>query len=108
MFEDGIASRPFSLKSGGFNGSCNLERKFRNNWRCMDIATDLMINEEIREREVRVVNQNGEQLGIMPTAQALELAEQQELDLVNIAPNARPPVCKLMDYGKYRFEMSKK
>ena len=69
---------------------------------------DLMINEEIREREVRVVNQNGEQLGIMPTAQALELAEQQELDLVNIAPNAHPPVCKLMDYGKYRFEMSKK
>ena len=67
-----------------------------------------MINEEIREREVRVVNQNGEQLGIMPTAQALELAEQQELDLVNIAPNAHPPVCKLMDYGKYRFEMSKK
>ena len=69
---------------------------------------DLMINEEIREREVRVVNQNGEQLGIMPTAQALQLAEEQELDLVNIAPNARPPVCKLMDYGKYRFEMSKK
>ncbi|MBQ3080406.1 MAG: translation initiation factor IF-3 [Clostridia bacterium] len=68
----------------------------------------MMINEEIRDREVRVVNQEGEQLGIMPTAQALALAEEQELDLVKIAPNARPPVCKLMDYGKYRFEMSKK
>lgn len=69
---------------------------------------DLMINEEIRDREVRVVNQQGEQLGIMPTVQALKLAEEQQLDLVNIAPQAKPPVCKLMDYGKYRFEMSKK
>jgi len=72
------------------------------------LINDLMINEEIRDREVRVVNQEGEQLGIMLTAQALALAEEQELDLVKIAPNARPPVCKLMDYGKYRFEMSKK
>lgn len=72
------------------------------------LINDLMINEEIRDREVRVVNQQGEQLGIMPTAQALKLAEEQQLDLVNIAPAARPPVCKLMDYGKYRFEMSKK
>ena len=69
---------------------------------------DLMINEEIRDREVRVVNSQGEQLGIMPTAQALKLAEEMQLDLVNIAPAAHPPVCKLMDYGKYRFEMSKK
>ena len=69
---------------------------------------DLMINEEIRDREVRVVNSQGEQLGIMPTAQALKMAEDMQLDLVNIAPAARPPVCKLMDYGKYRFEMSKK
>ena len=67
-----------------------------------------MINEEIRDREVRVVNSQGEQLGIMPTAQALKLAEEMQLDLVNIAPAAHPPVCKLMDYGKYRFEMSKK
>ena len=74
----------------------------------MCLINDLMINEEIRDREVRVVNQEGEQLGIMLTTQALALAEEQELDLVKIAPNARPPVCKLMDYGKYRFEMSKK
>ena len=66
-----------------------------------------MINEEIRDREVRVVDQDGAQLGIMPTRQALELAEEKQLDLVKIAPNARPPVCKLMDYGKYRFEQSK-
>jgi len=67
-----------------------------------------MINEEIREREVRVVNEQGEQLGIMPTAQALKLAEEKQLDLVNIAPSAKPPVCKLMDYGKFRFEQGKK
>ena len=67
-----------------------------------------MINEEIRDREVRVVDQNGEQLGVMPTRQALELAEEKQLDLVKIAPQARPPVCKLMDYGKYRFEQSKR
>ena len=67
-----------------------------------------MINEEIRDREVRVVDQNGEQLGVMSSRQALELAEERQLDLVKIAPQARPPVCKLMDYGKYRFEQSKR
>ncbi|MBQ8087403.1 MAG: translation initiation factor IF-3 [Clostridia bacterium] len=67
-----------------------------------------MINEEIRDREVRVVDQNGEQLGVMPIRQALEKAEEMQLDLVKIAPQARPPVCKIMDYGKYRFEQSKK
>jgi translation initiation factor IF-3 len=67
-----------------------------------------MINEEIRDREVRVVDQNGEQLGVMSSRQALELAEERQLDLVKIAPTARPPVCKLMDYGKYRFEQSKR
>ena len=75
--------------------------------RCIRI-NDLMINEEIRDREVRVVDQNGEQLGIMPTRQALEMAEERQLDLVKIAPQARPPVCKFMDYGKWRFEQSKK
>ena len=67
-----------------------------------------MINEEIRDREVRLVDQNGAQLGIMPTRQALELAEERQLDLVKIAPTARPPVCKFMDYGKFKFEQSKK
>ena len=75
--------------------------------RCIPI-NDLMINEEIRDREVRVVDQNGEQLGIMPIRQALNLADERELDLVKIAPQAKPPGCKLMDYGKYRFEQSKR
>jgi len=66
-----------------------------------------MINQEIRDREVRLVDQNGTQLGVMSSRQALELAEEQQLDLVKIAPQAKPPVCKLMDYGKYRFEQSK-
>lgn len=78
-----------------------------NYWRCISI-NELMINEEIRDREVRVVDQNGEQLGVMSARQALELAEEKQLDLVKIAPQARPPVCKLMDYGKYRFEQSKR
>ena len=67
-----------------------------------------MINDEIRDREVRVVDQNGEQLGVMSSKDALALADERQLDLVKIAPQARPPVCKLMDYGKYRFEQSKK
>ena len=67
-----------------------------------------MINEEIRDREVRVIDQNGEQLGVMPTRAALELADEKQLDLVKIAPTAKPPVCKIMDYGKYRFEQSKR
>ncbi len=67
-----------------------------------------MINEEIRDREIRLIDQNGEQLGIMLTRQALDLAEEKQLDLVKIVPQAKPPVCKLMDYGKYRFEQSKR
>lgn len=78
------------------------------NRRCIDINKDLVINEEIRDREVRVVGAGGEQLGVMPIRQALDLADEKELDLVKIAVNAYPPVCKLMDYDKYRFEQSKK
>ena len=76
--------------------------------RCIYINTDLMINEEIRDREVRLIDQNGEQLGVMPTRKALELAEEAGLDLVKIVPNAKPPVCKLMDYDKHRYEQSKR
>ena len=79
----------------------------KQDWEVLGI-NDLMINEEIRDREVRVVDQNGEQLGVMSSREALALAEERQLDLVKIAPQARPPVCKLMDYGKYRFEQSKK
>ena len=67
-----------------------------------------MINEEIRDREVRLISADGEQLGVMPTRQALEMAEQAGLDLVKIAANAQPPVCKLMDYDKHRYEQSKR
>ncbi len=74
----------------------------------MDIAVDLMINEEIRDREVRVINENGEQLGVMLTPKALALAEERGLDLAAIQPNARPPVCKLLDYDKYRYEQSRR
>ena len=74
----------------------------------MDIATELMINEEIRDREVRLIDENGEQLGVMPTHKALELAEERGLDLAKIQPMAKPPVCKLLDYDKYRYEQSRR
>ena len=68
----------------------------------------MQINEDIRDREVRVVTDGGEQLGIMSAKEALKKAEERNLDLVKISPNAKPPVCKIMDYGKYRFEQSKR
>lgn len=74
----------------------------------MNINTDLMINDEIRDREVRLIGQDGQQLGVMPIKQAMDLAEQAQLDLVKIVPTSKPPVCKLMDYDKYRFEQSKR
>jgi translation initiation factor IF-3 len=67
-----------------------------------------MINEEIRDPEVRLIGENGDQLGIVDVRAAQKMADEKELDLVKIAPNSVPPVCKLMDYGKYRFEMSKR
>ncbi len=73
----------------------------------MDI-NEPMINEEIRDREVRVISADGTQLGVMATRAAIELAEQQGLDLVKIVPTAQPPVCKLMDYDKHRYEQSKR
>lgn len=82
-----------------------------NNRRCFHIGTnskETQINEEIRDKEVRVIADDGEQLGIMSAAAALELAEGKNLDLVKIAPMAQPPVCKIMDYGKFRFEKSKR
>ncbi|MDY4186421.1 MAG: translation initiation factor IF-3 [Candidatus Borkfalkiaceae bacterium] len=66
------------------------------------------INNEIRDREVRLINADGEMLGVMSSRAALELAEQADLDLVKISPNAVPPVCKIMDYGKFKFETLKR
>lgn len=78
-------------------------------WGCFIIGKlDHQINEEIRDKELRVIGANGDQLGIMSSADALALAEEKALDLVKIAPNAVPPVCKIMDYGKFRFEQLKK
>lgn len=75
----------------------------------MNIATkETQINEEIRDKEVRVIDSDGTQLGVMPIAQAMSLAEEKNTDLVKIAPQAKPPVCKIMDYGKYRFEQAKR
>jgi len=78
-------------------------------WRCVEISKqEIQINEEIRDKEVRVIDSDGGQLGIMSAAQALEKAAAKNLDLVKIAPQAVPPVCKIMDYGKYRFEQAKR
>ncbi|RHP30029.1 translation initiation factor IF-3 [Lachnotalea sp. AF33-28] len=67
-----------------------------------------MINEQIRDKEVRLVGEDGEQLGIMSARDAMKMAMEAELDLVKIAPNAKPPVCKIIDYGKYRYELARK
>ncbi len=72
------------------------------------IQNQNQINGEIRDREVRLISETGEMLGVMSSREALRLAEEADLDLVKISPNAVPPVCKIMDYGKYKFEMAKK
>ena len=70
--------------------------------------SDLMINEQIRDKEVRLIGANGEQLGIMSARDAMKIAREAELDLVKVAPTAKPPVCKIIDYGKYKYEMVRK
>ena len=67
-----------------------------------------MINEQIRDKEIRFIGENGEQLGIMSARDAMKMAKEAELDLVKIAPAAKPPVCKIIDYGKYRYEQARK
>ena len=70
--------------------------------------SELFINEQIRDKEVRVIGEEGEQLGVMPTKEALKLAEEAGVDLVKIAPTAKPPVCKIVDYGKFKYEQTRK
>lgn len=77
-------------------------------WRCFTIKQELPINREIKEKEVQLIDENGEKLGVQPIEKALELAEDKNLDLVLVAPNSKPVVCKLMNYGKYKFEQAKK
>ena len=76
-------------------------------WRCK-VISDLMINEQIRDREVRVIGEDGAQLGIMSSREAMRLAEEAGVDLVKIAPTAKPPVCKIVDYGKFKYEQTRK
>ena len=76
-------------------------------WREPAIS-ELFINEQIRDKEIRLIGESGEQLGIMSSREALKLAEEAGLDLVKIAPTAKPPVCKIVDYGKYRYEQARK
>ncbi|NMB08839.1 MAG: translation initiation factor IF-3 [Tissierellia bacterium] len=66
------------------------------------------MNEEIREREVRLIDVDGEQIGVVPIKKALDMAYDKKMDLVKVAPNAKPPVCRIMDYGKYKYELAKK
>ncbi len=82
---------------------------FFTHWRCGVIGkNDLLVNEEITAKEVRLIDEEGNAVGIMSAQEALRMAYSKELDLVNIAPTAVPPVCKIMDYGKYVFDMAKK
>lgn len=74
----------------------------------MSIISELMINEQIRDREIRLIGEDGEQLGIMSARDAMKLAKEANLDLVKIAPTAKPPVCKIIDYGKYRYEQARR
>ena len=82
--------------------SGDVQRRYR------DIAKEALINEEIRAKELRVIAEDGEQLGIMSRDDALDLAEEKNLDLVCIAPKAEPPVCKVLDYGKFKYDQQKK
>ncbi len=76
-------------------------------WRCYTI-TELMINEQIRDKEVRLIDADGTQLGIVSGKEALRLADEKKMDLAKISPTAKPPVCKIMDYSKYKFDQAKK
>src|SRR5947209_3507996 len=81
-----------------------INRDFRGN----DRPRETRVNERVRAREVRLIDENGEMIGVMPSSRALDIAHERNLDLVEISPNAMPPVCKLMDYGRYKYEQAKK
>lgn len=82
----------------------SINRDFRGN----DRARETRVNERIRAREIRLIDENGDMIGVMPPMRALDIARERNLDLVEISPNANPPVCKLMDYGRYKYEQAKK
>ena len=84
---------------------CNSTKIF---WRCFNIKQELPINGQIRAKEVQLIDEQGEKRGVMPLNDALDIAYDKKLDLVLVAPNAQPPVCKIMNYGKYKFEQAKR
>ena len=77
-------------------------------WRCFNIKQELPINGQIKEKQVQVIDENGQKLGVYPIEEALDIAYEKDLDLALVAPNAEIPVCKIMNYGKYKFEQAKK
>src|SRR5579884_1983132 len=81
-----------------------INRDFRGN----DRPRETRVNERIRAREIRLIDENGEMMGVMPPGRALDIARERNLDLVEVSPNAVPPVCKLMDYGRFKYEQAKK
>ena len=99
MMRNGLCAGPFSLS----------KKNPVIVWRCSPISSmEHQINEEIRDKEVRLISNDGEQLGIVAIQKAQEIAVEKGMDLVKIAPQAKPPVCKIMDYGKFRFEQAKR
>lgn len=99
MMRDGLCAGPFSLS----------KKNLLIVWRCSPISSmEHQINEEIRDKEVRLISNDGEQLGIVTIQKAQDIAVEKGMDLVKIAPQAKPPVCKIMDYGKFRFEQAKR
>lgn len=97
LFQRYKCCRQFEVREKTFSGGREISKEKKQ-----------QVNEDIRAAEVRLIDENGEMHGIMSIASALALAEERNLDLVNVSPNADPPVCKILDYGKYRYEMHKK
>ena len=97
----------FDLYSGWYSNH-SLLFLYKKIWRCPTISKELSINDQIRDKELRIISETGEQLGIMSSREAQAIANSKNLDLVKISPNAKPPVCKIMDYGKYKYEQSRK
>src|SRR5699024_3614060 len=91
-----------------YSSTSILSKRIKYIRRWLDISKEMNVNETIRAREVRLIDANGDQLGVKSRAEALELAQKRNLDLVLVAPGAKPPVCRIMDYGKYRYEQQKK
>ncbi|MGX0550160.1 translation initiation factor IF-3 [Staphylococcus hominis] len=97
------------MKSGQILSALFAWENFVKFWEVSTIAKDqTQVNEKIRAKELRLIGQNGDQIGVKSKREALEMAERVELDLVVVAPNAKPPVARIMDYGKYKFEQQKK